>query len=276
MHQADKGKIGGCASDIEYTRSPEELLSELSSMVAKVLNARRCTIHLLNERQVAEIGPHQRAEFGSPAISRYEMVSMRRCETRDLYTMSSEGAGALVMTGQSETDSEVRIRSSMSSALVLQGKTIGLVHAHHPLEKPYFENEDLRLLDNLAPLIVKAIQANQIQHLMKSRFTQAALTRSSERTVKEIIAGSAQNTNQIARILAKSFYREMTNAGFNFNQIIHAASEIISELSNSVRKHKNSRHHRVEINNTQDSEVLPYAIDESFPRDYEVSSELPR
>jgi hypothetical protein len=274
MHRADKGKIGVCASDIEYTRSPEELLSELSSMVAKVLNASRCTIHLLSERQVAEIGPRQRAEFGGPAISRYDMVSMRRCETRDLYTMGSEGVGALVVANPREADPEVHVRSSMSSALVLQGKTMGIVHAHHPLEKPYFEKEDLRLLDNLAPLIVKAIHANQIQHLMKSRFTQAALTRSSERTVKEIIAGSAQNTNQIARILAKSFYREMTNAGFNFNQIIHAASEIISELSNSVRKHKNSRHHRVEINSTHDSGVLPYAIDESFPRDYEVSSEL--
>ncbi|ACC71510.1 GAF domain-containing protein [Paraburkholderia phymatum] len=275
MHHSDKVKAGDCVSDIETGSSPEALLAELSSMVAKILSASRCSIHLLSERQIAEIRPRQRAEFGHPAISRYDMVSVRRCEPCAPYAMGSEGVGALVVTSPAETESD-HVRSSMFSMLVLRGKTIGIVHAHHPFDKPYFGVEDLRLLDNLAPLIVKAIQANQMQHLMKSRFTQVALTHSSEKTVKEIIAGSAQNTNQIARILAKSFYREMTNAGFNFNQIIHAASEIISELSNSVRKHKNSRHHRSEMDQARNSETLPRATDESLPRDHEVSNELPQ
>jgi hypothetical protein len=41
----------------------------------------------------------------------------------------------------------------------------------------------------------------------------------------------------MARIVARSFYREMTIAGFSQSQIIKVASEIISELSVSVRRH---------------------------------------
>jgi hypothetical protein len=72
-----------------------------------------------------------------------------------------------------------------------------------------------------------------------------AVTRSGDKTISEIISGSGQNPNHIARILAKSFYREMTIAGFSFNQIIYAASEVISELSNSLRKHSASHKQHV-------------------------------
>jgi hypothetical protein len=42
----------------------------------------------------------------------------------------------------------------------------------------------------------------------------------------------------VARILAKSFYRELRSAGFSVRQIIHAAAEIVSEVSASLKRHK--------------------------------------
>jgi hypothetical protein len=49
------------------------------------------------------------------------------------------------------------------------------------------------------------------------------------------MSGVMQNPNQIARILARSFYREMLSAGFNLNQILFAATEVISELSATLK-----------------------------------------
>jgi len=49
------------------------------------------------------------------------------------------------------------------------------------------------------------------------------------------MAGVTHNPNQIARILARSFYREMLGAGFNLNQILFAATEVISELSSTIK-----------------------------------------
>ena len=41
----------------------------------------------------------------------------------------------------------------------------------------------------------------------------------------------------MANILAKSFFKEMTRAGFGSSQIVNAASEIIAQLSGSLNRH---------------------------------------
>lgn len=243
MHTSDNVlmKMRDPLGDIEFTGSLDESLSELSSMVAEALNARQCAITMLSERRVAEIGLRPGAEFGGVPTPGSEMASIDGHGRPRRYPVSLSG-------------SDSNLRDKMFCAMVLQGKTIGVVYAYQPQQRHCFSVEDLRLLDILTLLIAKAIQAIQLQQILESRFTQIALTRSSEKTVGEIVAGSAQNPNQIARILAKSFYREMTDAGFNFNQIIHAASEIISELSNSVRKHRDEHKRRVTSGAARDDE----------------------
>ncbi len=50
--------------------------------------------------------------------------------------------------------------------------------------------------------------------------------------------GSAfHNPDQVAKIYAKSFYKEMARGGFGANQIISAASEIISQLNDNLEQH---------------------------------------
>jgi hypothetical protein len=48
--------------------------------------------------------------------------------------------------------------------------------------------------------------------------------------------GIMQNPNQFARMLARAFYREMLHTGLSVNQIIFVATELISELSSSLKK----------------------------------------
>jgi hypothetical protein len=70
------------------------------------------------------------------------------------------------------------------------------------------------------------------------------LKRSTDQTIGDIVAQSIQNPSQLSKLLARSFYREMTRAGFDFNQIIGAATEIISELASNVRKHSDRNNRR--------------------------------
>ena len=45
-----------------------------------------------------------------------------------------------------------------------------------------------------------------------------------------------QKPDQVARLLARSFYREMARAGFDSGQIVGAASEIIAQLNSSLSR----------------------------------------
>jgi hypothetical protein len=58
---------------------------------------------------------------------------------------------------------------------------------------------------------------------------------------KEVVARLTNGTEppvRIARLLAKSFFRDLASAGFDPSQIIEAASEIIALVSNDINRYK--------------------------------------
>jgi hypothetical protein len=219
-------------SEIGVEGSLEDCLDELSVLVARVLRAKGCSIILLTEEEarIAEISDRSGFGFvpGVPARVRKSLPHP---------SVSTIAKPSLVSSDEVCVD-------SMFSTIVLQGKVVGLVQAISPQQQRSFSKDDLDLFSILTPIITKSIQVIQLQHLLRSRFTQIALSRSSESSARDVLSGVMQNPNQIARILAKSFYREMLNAGFNVNQIIFAATEVLSELSASVRKHGARRKQR--------------------------------
>jgi L-methionine (R)-S-oxide reductase len=119
--------------------------------------------------------------------------------------------------------------------IVSHGKTIGIIHVGIPKTKRYFNAGDIKLLEVVALVIAKLIQMIELQNILNSRFAQIALAQS-------VNTATAQppmiphHQNRIATIIAKSFYRELKKAGFGPNQIIIAASEILSELSEHLRE----------------------------------------
>jgi L-methionine (R)-S-oxide reductase len=50
-----------------------------------------------------------------------------------------------------------------------------------------------------------------------------------------------RNPEDVARILARSFFREMTKAGFESAQIVGAASELIDQLHHQLQHEKKSK-----------------------------------
>lgn len=49
----------------------------------------------------------------------------------------------------------------------------------------------------------------------------------------------------VANILTKSFYKEMTRAGFSSSQIIYAASEIITRLDGKLQRYNKRMEHEI-------------------------------
>jgi L-methionine (R)-S-oxide reductase len=218
--------------------SLEECLNELSALVARVLRAKGCSIILLTEEEAHSAEGSDRSGFGFLPGSP---------EGRRLSRLPEDVSGGAEAR-------EPRVES-MFSTIVLHGKVVGVIQAV-PQQQCGFGKDDLDLFSIMTPIITKSVQVIQLQHLLRSRFTQAALATTDDVQVRNILSGVMQNPNQIARILAKSFYREMLNAGFSFNQIIFAATELISELSASVRKHGARRKQRVKLE--QDQPALPW------------------
>ena len=236
-------KLRDTFSHVEFSGSLDECLGELALRAGEILNA-GCAIAMLSERQVEESGLRPGTEFGD--------LPDRECEMTDAPASAHAGHELSVQGEDRQREvvpagmcADARMGRRMFSAIVMHGKVIGVVRAYQPQHRHCFSTEDLQLFAILTLVITKSIQVIQLQNILRSRFTQLALTRSAEKTIGEIVAESAQTPNQMARILAKSFYREMISAGFNFNQIIYAASEVISELTDNMRKHREAYKRRV-------------------------------
>ena len=125
--------------------------------------------------------------------------------------------------------------SAMCVPICNGGLFLGVISVRRLAAGSSFSPAQLRELEALALYAGKAIHAAQLEYLLNSAFAQRALT---EPTAAQVVLDAAQQPPaQLARVLAKSFYREMNKAGFGAAQIIEAATEIINQLSDNLRKH---------------------------------------
>jgi hypothetical protein len=137
-------------------------------------------------------------------------------------------------------DANATAGNVLCSHIRSSGRVIAMIHVSGPMERQRFDPDDVLLLDIVTVYIGKSLQVAQLQNLLQSRFAQIALVQSVGNTVGQVLAAVTQPA-AIVRILAKSFYREMTRMGFGDNEIIHAATQIISELSASLKRHAKRR-----------------------------------
>lgn len=220
---------------LDFSRGLQESLQQMAATAARILNARRCSIMLLDEHEERDVRLRVFASHG-------ELPEAAFRET----TRAGEGiAGHVLASGtpllvEDIARSEfVRVarrlaeggRSLISAPIVIDGHIIGVINVSDPHAPRPFNLDDLHLLEVVALFIGKSIQVVQLQGVLNSRFAQMALAREAETNVSGAVAALGQNPNQLAKILAKSFFKEMIRAGFTASQIIHAASEIITQLN---------------------------------------------
>ena len=128
----------------------------------------------------------------------------------------------------------------MSAPVRIDGRLVGVVN----VTGATFSESELHLLEVMALFIGKSVQVIQLQHLLASRFAQMALVRDAHERAQDGAANGAgpapgtayQNPEDVARILARSFYKEMTRAGFAPGQIVSAATELIGQLKGTLQE----------------------------------------
>lgn len=216
-------------------------LQQLAEVTAKIADAENCSIMLLNDGDPENLRMSVCACYGSlPAAAYHESIG------------KGDGiAGRVIATGlpllienidRSEFSQWARRtndprKSLMSLPITIGKRIIGVVNVSGQVHGDVFKQADLNLLKVVALFIGKSIQVDQLQSILNSRFAQLALLQEAKKNLDGSIGSAFQHPDQVARILAKSFYREMAKAGFSSNQIINAASEIIHQLSSNLQRH---------------------------------------
>lgn len=220
----------------------DDNLQQQATMTASLIGAETCSIMLINGGDGEELRMSVCASFG-PVPPAAWTASVGKGEGIAGHVLAI-GRSLLIQDILSSQfahlarRAEDPRRSLMLAPISIDGKIIGMVNVCAPCNQQEFSLVDLHMLDVIALVIGKSIQVMQLQTILNSRFTQMALAQEVQAKMGSAIAGTAyRNPDQVARILAKSLFKEMTKGGFGSAQIISAASEIISQLSGNLQRH---------------------------------------
>ena len=223
--------------DFVFEGSLEDSLQGQARECARLLDADSCSIMLLSGGAGEEDGRLRvHAHAGAPgdrlpaaaleaSIGRGEAICGQVLASGQALLVEDIGKSAYALLARRPGDPG---RSMMSAPVRIDGRTVGVANVAGKV----FTETDLLLFEVVCLFIGKSIQVAQLQHLLASRFAREALAREAEGPVLT----AYRNPEEMARILARSFYKELTRAGFEAPQIVGATSEIIDQLNNRLHK----------------------------------------
>jgi hypothetical protein len=225
----------------EITGQFEDSLYRLTCIVGELLAARRVSLMLL------DVAPGKGARLKLAAL----------CGELPEAAWKEEPAAGQGIAGQVlASGTSIRVASIGRSAwkqqarhadetggflacpVLLAGRPAGVLNLSLPLDRPSFSTADLACAELAAVLIGRAIQVGRLDRMLDSRFAQMAFTLEGATDACSVVSLSTHDPDKVAKMLARGFYREMRHCGFTPNQVIHAAGEIISELTSSLNRHK--------------------------------------
>lgn len=216
------------------------LLQELAERAADLLPARICSILLFDPlggghgarlTLAAHSGglPDAASGEGIPAIA-FEVAA----SGRPLLVSDITHSPYLPMARRPEEENP----GFLSVPIFFEGKVAGTLNASHHPGGASFDQRNLLLAETIARHVGSILENTQLENVLRSRLLQAALARTPKggSRPEQPLRGAA--AEQLATRVAKTFYREMMRAGFGTDQIIRAATEILSLLGERVRKHR--------------------------------------
>jgi len=222
--------------------SLEHSLQGQARECARLLGADSCSIMLLSGAEAGKGDGRLRvhAHAGAPgdrlpaaaleaSIGRGEAICGQVLASGQALLVEDIGKSAYALLARRPADPG---RSMMSAPIRIDGRTVGVAN----VAGAGFTGEELVVFEVVCLFIGKAIQVAQLQHLLASRFAREALVREAEAGTDAVALGAYRNPEQVAGILARSFYQELTRAGFEAPQIVGAASEIIDQLNNKLHR----------------------------------------
>lgn len=230
-------RLVGLPEVLEQYSTLEEGLKELASLTATHLRCEACSIMLLE--QVEEEKP--------PKLKVYASFGELPPQAHQTHQAIGEGiAGYVAETGQpllipdlstsplafaARWPQDAR-RSLMAAPIWVGKKVIGVINVKHPADGRELSSQDLDTLRLFALFVGQAIQLFQLQGLLRSHFVRQAVA------AQSAPGKLSPDPAQLARIVAKSFYRELTQAGFSPRDILNTATEVIALLQEQLARYR--------------------------------------
>ncbi len=250
MQQTDKNnkfvyKLLNVFNLLEKSPDLEDNLQELASISVQMLEAKRCSIMLISQGENPENTENYIQVFthhGDLNSSAYKEIA----------NLNHGIAGYVATTGKPLLTSDIsksafadaarypktENRSLISVPIMLAKKVVGVINVSGAINKDSFEQQDLELLKLFAHYASQSLHISQLQAMVKSRFVEMAVIKDLEETKAAQSIPLHADFNRLGKLVAKSFFRELTKAGFGTNQIISIATEVLNLLQGTLDKHK--------------------------------------
>lgn len=216
---------------VEERSTLDDSLTEFCSLVAKTLGTANCSIMLLKERENELQELRVEAHYGYLPASAYATTS--KLDTGIAGHVATTGMPLLVedIAGFDLKDT-LHDRPQVpggfiSFPIIMEGSVIGVINVNSPLDGRVFQEHDLDLARILGLFIAKSIQTLHLKNLLKSGFAVAALAH--DKAYKHAQPHAAR-PEQLAPILAKSFYENLRQLGMGDDHILRTTTEIIDLL----------------------------------------------
>lgn len=128
-------------------------------------------------------------------------------------------------------------RSFIGAPIAIGDATVGVLNLCNRAGAADFDEGDVSVAGVVALLIARSLQVERLEVLLRSRVAQLSLARQEQEVANRLTDGSLP-PSRLAKVLARSFYRDLASAGFESGQIIEAATEIITQISGDIARHK--------------------------------------
>lgn len=219
--------------------APEQTLDRQVARVAGLVGAASCSVMLLGSPDEYDARMSIQAHHG-PLLDAALQAAIRRGEGISGYVVAKGKAVLVEDIAHSEFAVLAQRRealggSLMSAPIRIEGRVVGVINSANGVGTAPFDAPALCLLEAAAFFIGQAMQLKHLRHLLGSRFAQQALWQESGTAEAPLFY---RNPEDVARILARSLFREMTRAGFGSAQIVAAASELIGQLHQDIQQEK--------------------------------------
>lgn len=237
--------MGSCQM-LEQHRTLEEGLGELARLSACLLKVERCSIMLLTTDDGGQDSGLRVYSYHGRLPSEALHDPMPLSAGIAGHVLQSGSALFLDDVGKSELADLARGGDYSCPSLICAiirdaGGRIGVINISEPCRGRRLTEDDLHLVEVFARMIGQSIHTFQLQKLVDSRVLQMAVLQEQREHSSAFGQPISPDPARLAKVVARNFYRDLTNAGFGPNAVIAVASEVLSTLHSTLAKHKERR-----------------------------------
>ena len=232
---------------LDQCRIADDNLDELLAKAAGLLNVETCSIMLFRDEEksgdfrlriFAKVGDLPRQAF-SEAVKVNDGIAGRVAATGEAMLVEDISKTDLLPLARRPDHPS---KSFICVPIVIGGRVVGVINISNPRDGRRFSGNDLKLAMFVALLTGKSLQVVQLKNVLESRYAQLSLASSAGRAIEDALPAVSYDPAKTVKILAKTFYKEMVKIGMGNQEIVIAATEIISLLNQRLARHRRRQH----------------------------------